>query len=84
MPGVAVVFNEEAAPRVPGAGVLAKLSPSADMGSVHRELTLTCGQGDLWHLRNIIIQPVVMYTRISRHYYHNAMQCLDLLMLTLG
>ena len=73
VPGVAVVFNEEAAPGVPGAGVLAELRTSADMGAVHIELILTCGQGDLGYLEQVIIQPVMMYTRISRHYYRNAM-----------
>ena len=60
VPGVAVVFNEEATPGVPGAGVIAKLGTSADMGAVHRELILTCGQGDLGHLKQIIIQLVMM------------------------
>ena len=73
VPGVAAVFDEEAAPRVPGAGVLAELSPGADMGAVHRELLLTCGQGDLRHLKQRIIQPEIMYTRISRHCSCNAM-----------
>ena len=61
VPGVAAVFDEEAAPRVPGAGVLAELSPGADVGAVHRELLLTCGKGDLGHLTQKIIQPRIMY-----------------------
>ena len=55
VPGVAVVFDEEASPRVTSAGVLAKLSPSTDIGAVHIELLQTRGQGDLGHLKQIII-----------------------------